>query len=545
MISLRPYQQEAIDAVLDYWGEGGGNPLVDLATGLGKSVVIAKLTQDLLTQYPDMRVLQLVHVKELVEQNAQALLGLWPNAPLGIYSAGLNRRETGRRITSASIQSVYKLGTDRLGKIDLVLIDEAHLCPKAGDGMYRKLIERLQCDRPDLRVCGFTATPYRLDSGRLDRGDGRLFDATVYSYGVGRGIDDGWLSPLISKRTDQQIDASNVPRQGGEFVGLALQAAVDTDEITRAAVAEMIARSADRRAWLVFCAGVKHADNVAAVLRASGIDAAAISGDTDKGMRDTLVNQFKAGRLRALCSVNVLTTGFNAPNVDMIAMLRPTLSTGLYIQMVGRGTRLAEGKINCLVLDFAGNVRRHGPVNAIVEPSERSSSKSDDEEGKVKEDGERAKECPDCMSLVAIQSRQCPDCGHTFRHEIEVKHDTQPELEIPIFISEMERLKPTENPVWSWNAARHTKFGSLDSLRINYICGMTEVSEWVMIERTGFLRRRAEQWWSQHGGRDPAPLTVTEALERFRELTPPEAIYTRPDGRFTAIVARRCAKVAA
>lgn len=150
-VTLRGYQRETVDAILAYWRTGGRNPLVDLATGTGKSVVIATLVRELLEAYPDMRVLMLVHVKELVEQNARALLRTWPAAPIGINSAGLGRRDIHQRILFASIQSVFRRA-ERLGPRDLVLIDEAHLTPKAGTGMYRALLDRLRELVPDMRV---------------------------------------------------------------------------------------------------------------------------------------------------------------------------------------------------------------------------------------------------------------------------------------------------------------------------------------------------------------------------------------------------------
>ena len=264
MISLRPYQTAAIEAILAYWQSGGGNPLVDLATGTGKSLVIAKLTQDLLAAYPTMRVLCLVHVRELVAQNMAALLRVWPDAPAGIYSAGLGRRDAHHRITFASIQSVYRRAKT-LGARDLILIDESHLVPSAGNGMYRKLLDDMRAQTPDLRVAGFTATPYRLDTGRLDDGADRLFDRTVYSYGIGEGIRDGFLSPLISKASATEVDVSNVARRGGEFVAGELETA--TDRITAEAVAEMVRFGAERKSWLVFCSGVKNAERTRDILR--------------------------------------------------------------------------------------------------------------------------------------------------------------------------------------------------------------------------------------------------------------------------------------
>jgi DNA repair protein RadD len=531
-IDLRPYQGAAVEAVMNYWREGGGNPLVDLATGLGKSVVIASMIHDLVTTYPDMRVLVLVHVRELVSQDFTALIRLWPDAPAGIYSAGLGRRDTHHRITFAGIQSVYKKARE-LGPRDLVLIDEAHLVPNGGEGMYQRLLTDLREMRPDLRVAGFSATPYRLDSGRLDKGDGRLFDQVVYSYGVGAGIDDGWLSPLISKRAASEINVADVARRGGEFAPGALEAAADTEALTRAAVEEMMAFGQGRRSWLVFCSGVKHAGHVADALSAAGIPAACITGDTEPGLRDHLIREFKGGRLRALTNANVLTTGFDAPSTDMIAMLRPTLSTGLFVQMVGRGTRLADGKADCLVLDFAGNCRRHGPVDAIEIEAKRK--KAPAEEGAVKPDTVRAKECPNCQSMAGLSARLCKVCGHEWPALAE--HEAEAD-DAPILSREV-KDEPNDHAVVEWTPRRHEKFAAPPSLRVEYLAGLLSVSEWVALEHGGYPRQKAGEWWRRHGGNLPVPATVDDAIVRFGELTRPSHIITRKNGKWHEITGRR------
>lgn len=346
-VEMRDYQSAAVDAVFDYWGEGGGNPLVVLATGLGKSVVFGEIARRVLTDYPTMRVLLLTHVQELVEQDFKALLRVWPDAPAGIYSAGLGMRQTRHRITCASIQSVYRKARE-LGPRHLVIIDEAHLVPAKGAGMYRSLLDDLRMEEPDLRVLGLTATPFRLDSGRLDKGADKIFDQVVYEYGVGEGIADGWLSPLRSRAGEVEIDVSGVTKRGGEFVAESLEVAANDASLITRACAEIVRRGVDRRSWLVFCAGVDNAFRVRDELRRLGVCAETVTGDTPKDERRRIVADFKAGRIRALTNAQVLTTGFDAPSTDLIAFLRPTLSTGLYVQMIGRGTRKAEGKADCI-----------------------------------------------------------------------------------------------------------------------------------------------------------------------------------------------------
>ena len=366
MFELRPYQQEALAALEKYWSRGGGNPLVVMATATGKSVIIAHLIRDLSQRYPALRVLVVTHTLELVEQDVKHLLALWPDAPIGINSAGIGQREWDVPIIFAGVQSVWR-NAGRLGPRHLVLIDEAHLVPHDGDGMYRSLLSELRALAPagGMRIAGFSATPFRLDSGRLDEGEGKIFDDVVFDYDVGRGIREGWLSPLTSKATKIEINVNNVGRRGGEFIAGELERAADDNAVIAAACDEIVARGVDRRSWLVFCCGVLHAHHVCNALRMRGVACQVVTGETPLTEREDSIAMFKAGMVRCLVNVNVLTTGFDAPRIDLLAMLRPTLSTGLYVQMVGRGTRKADGKVNCLILDFAGNCRRHGPVDRV------------------------------------------------------------------------------------------------------------------------------------------------------------------------------------
>lgn len=529
MITLRPYQEAAIGSIMDYWVAGGGNPLVEMATGTGKSMVIAKLVKDLLDAYPDMRVLMLVHVKELVQQNFMALRKVWPDAPAGIYSAGLGRRDAHHRITFASIQSVFRKGA-ALGRRNLILIDEAHLVPAAGEGMYRKLLDDLYATCADARVAGFTATPYRLDTGRLDQGETRLFDKVVYSYGIAQGISDEFLSPLISKATAVNIDVSRVERRGGEFVPAALETA--SDAVTAEAVREIVDFGRDRKSWLVFCAGVKHAAHVRDAVRASGISCEMVSGETPNGERDNIIRRFRNGDIRCLTNANVLTTGFDAPQVDLVAMLRPTLSTSLYVQIVGRGTRKAAGKENCLILDFAGNVRRHGPVDAVsVLPKSGGTG-----EGKVSVDQVLAKQCPECDELVSLNALECRCCGYVWPRLEKPKHEAHAEAEVGILSTE--NVPPTMLPVVDWRFDLHQKFGSPDSMRVSYMAGIQEYREWIGFEHGGHSQQRACQWWAMHGGATPFPKTTEDALARAAELRMPATISVKPRGKYHDITGR-------
>lgn len=531
MTTFRYYQSEAIAAVHDYWAAGGGNPLIDLATGTGKSVVLAQIIQDVVTQY-DARVIVLTHVKELVEQDLRATLRLWPSCPAGINSAGLGRRDTRAQVLFASIQSVHRMGPEQLGARHLVIIDEAHLVPREGDGMYLSFINRMREGCPDLRVLGLTATPYRLGSGRLDQGEARIFDEIVYDYGIGQGVKDGFLSPLTARAGSSEIDVSQVKRAGGEFVVSSLASAATS--ITEMACREIFEKGQDRKGWIVFGSGVDHAQQVADQLRGMGIATACVTGDTDKGDRDQSIRAFKAQQLRCLTSVGVLTTGFDAPHVDLIAMLRPTLSTGLYVQMLGRGTRIAEGKDNCLVLDFSGNVRRHGPVDAIEVRGGKGASAKD--ETAVKVETVRAKACPSCGELVHIRTMKCTSCDYAW--PVEEKHEAKADTRAAVMVRDVEEDWHTVTDI-SVRPHRNIEKNTL-TLRVDYYIGLQSHCEWICLDHTGFAQEKAKAWWRLMTGEDLYP-DVERAADQIKDgetVVNCTAIKIRRDGKYWRVVDR-------
>jgi DNA repair protein RadD len=524
ILQLRPYQRAAIDAIYAYFAALIGHPLVVIPTAGGKSLVMAAFIHEVLARWPDERIIILTHVRELISQNFAELIRLWPETPAGIYSAGLNRRDVQAQILFAGIQSVHRKAYT-IQRADLVLVDEAHLIPRKADTTYRRFLGDLTRINPQLKIIGLTATPYRLDSGMLHKGPDALFDDIAFEVSVRELIDEGYLAPLISKQTSTQLDVSGVGTRGGEFIAGQLEAAVDQDPITRAAIDEVVAYGRDRRSWLLFCAGVGHAQHVCDAVRERGFSCATVFGDTPKADRDRIIASFKRGEVRALASMGVLTTGFNAPAVDLIAMLRPTKSTGLYVQMAGRGTRLAPGKDNCLVLDFAGNVARHGPID-LVKPKDKAS------EG----DGEApTKVCPECQTINALAARVCIECGYVFpapEVQLEATATTRPILST---------ARPEWLDVGAVSYHRHEKPGRPPSLRVDYHCGLVLHREWVCLEHEGYAGQKAAAWWRRRDGSSDIPSTVDEALSRTEELRRPVQIAVRPNGRFTEVVHARFA----
>lgn len=523
MLALRDYQDGAIEALYAWFAANDGNPLLVLPTGAGKSVIIAAFVRRALTEYPGTRILVLTHVKELIEQNHQRLKALWPEAPAGIFSASLRRRDRFDAITFAGIQSVHAKAWE-LGRYDLILVDEAHLIPAKGDGMYRQFLAESRRINPAIRIIGLTATPYRLGHGLLHEGDDALFDDIAYDIGIDVLLARGHLAPLTTQPVRARLGTEGVGKRHGEFIPSQLAAVIDVDSITEACVTEICHFGQERRGWLVFCASVKHAGHVRDAIRAQGITAELITGQTPKGERERLIQAYQRGQIRALCNVDVLTTGFDAPHTDLLAFLRPTLSPGLYLQMAGRGMRTAPGKTDCLVLDFAGNINRHGPVDQVRPPKRPERRESAAAVEKV---------CPECEALVPAGVRYCPHCQYLFP-------DNGPDLDSSASSAAIlaAHWEPERAVVASVRYSRHSKAGRPDSLRVEYYGGMLRLaSEWVLIEHGGLPGYRARQWWdSRCTDGLPAPRTVDDALERVSALAVPQSIYLDKRGKWPEIV---------
>lgn len=484
---LRYYQAEAVDAIWKAIRSGAQAPVACLPTGAGKTAVVAQLVKDALQW--NGRVLILVHVKELVQQLA---LGIEKHCegqvPLGVLSAGLGIK-TINQVTVAGIQSSYRRATD-LGPRDLIIIDECHLIPPNGEGMYQSLISDLKVINPNARVVGLTATPYRLSSG-LIHGEGQMFEYMVYDAGVRRLMDDGFLSKLRGKNGGAP-DLDGVHRRGGDFIIGELEACMSDEEKVNGAVDEMIRHGADRKAWLVFCCGVAHAHAVSkAMEERAGIVAPIITGDTPDDERDDRLKRFKDRELRSLVNVNVLTTGFDAPHVDLIVMLRPTESPGLYYQMVGRGLRTAPDKDDCLILDLAGNIERHGPIDQL---NDRVVAKSTGE--KNADAVAPQKSCPECEEVMHAAVAMCPACGYVWPKE-EARHGIHASDASPV--SQYE--PPREEIVTGIEYQAWTKRGGTDAdpqtLRVDYFNGYDRIaSEWVCVEHEqgSFAFNKALTW---------------------------------------------------
>ena len=491
MFTPRDYQDKAIADLWQWFRERKAdgvihNPLLDAPTGAGKSILIAMIVKDMLEKFGGRRVLVLTHQKELIEQNHSKLMAIYPESEPGIYSASIGKKQTSNKVLFCGIQSVYNKA-HLLGDFSLILIDEAHLIPKSGSGMYRRFIADMNKICGKVPVIGLTATPYRLDSGYLHKGKDALFTDIAVTIDINELLEAGYLSPLTTKQVGFVIDASMVKKRGGEFITEELEKVVD--DVTEQALQDALPRMEGRKTGLAFCVTVNHARHVSDWLNSNGVSCAVIHGETPKGERDKLLKALKAGAIRCLANVNCLTTGVDVPNIDYLIMLRPTQSPGLYVQMAGRGLRIADGKTDCLVLDYAGNINRHGPIDKIEvrQPGEKRG------EGEAP-----VKVCPECESIVHASLRFCP-CGYQF---------PPPALKIDLKASAKAILSKDYEPEWhhvdSVKYSRHPgKDGKPDTMRVDYyqegdLWPVKIASEFVCVfHPLGWARSTAEKWWEK------------------------------------------------
>lgn len=447
---LRDYQRDAVDATVRHFRKSDEAAVIVLPTGAGKSLVIAELGR-----IARRKILVLTHVKELVEQNHAKYEAY--DLKAGIYSAGLKQKSTAHQVTFASVQSVGRNLDDFSEQYSLLIVDECHRISGDDESQYGQIIQQLKKHNAGLKVLGLTATPYRLGMGWIYRyhyhgfvrgGENPPFEHCIYELPLRYMITKGFLTPPeLTDAPIAQYDFSvlNTSRWGEYNEREVNELLVRHPRVTRAICEQVETVAEDRQGVMIFAATVDHAKEIAGYLPEAST--ALITGATAATERDNLIRRFKNRELKFLVNVSVLTTGFDAPHVDLIAILRPTQSVSLYQQIVGRGLRLAEGKTECKVIDYAGNgfdlfhpevgspkpnsdstpVQVFCPVcefanifwgktddegNILEHYGRRCQGVEEDEQGrKVQCDYRfRFKECPHCNAENDIAARRCHSC---------------------------------------------------------------------------------------------------------------------------------------
>jgi DNA repair protein RadD len=530
-LELRPYQRQALNQLNEWFlRHQDGNCIVSACVGAGKSVLIATLAREALTQWPGTRILMVVASRELCAQNMEKLLRVWPDAPAGIHSAGLGRKDLGHDILYGTIGSLYKKA-HLLGRVDLMLIDECHQIGASEDGMYRKLIAELQRYNPGMRVIGWTGTAYRGDGVWLTDQEQPLFHGIAARVEMRDLIDQGFLSPLVEAKTTLHMDASGVAMRAGDYVAQALAAKINTPELVAQACDELVRLAADRKRWLVYGVTVKHALHIADALKERGIACGVVHAQTPAGERDALLKMLHGGQIRALVNVATLTTGIDIPELDCIALMRNTRSPVLYTQIAGRGMRTAPGKENCSWLDFTDTTAILGPVDAIKGRA-RPRSKKEEREAPTKV-------CDECGSINAAGRRTCIDCEHEFPEPQRVSHDTRVNGAAVMSGNSKIRSFSVDDVTY----CEHRKEGKPPSVRVEYWYGPRKVSsEWLCFEHDARYARGKAAWtWREMGGQEPVPSTVEEALSRTDELKRVNKVLVDQSGEFWEVVGREYA----
>lgn len=419
---------------------------------------------------------------------------------------------------------------------DGVLVHNCHLIAPEGDGMYRTFLADMKVINPHVRVIGLTATPFRLKGGLICKPE-NILNEICYEAGLKEMIQQGYLSPLISRAGRAEANLANLHIRGGEFISDEVAAAMDNDALVTSACREIVELTRDRKSVLIFTASVDHCKHVAEKIQAfSGKECAIVTGDTSPAERAEIIARFKGEfipadlfgtpkpPLKFLANVNVLTCGFDAPNTDCVVMLRPTNSPGLLIQCAGRGTRLSPetGKSSCLFLDYGGNILRHGPLD-MIKVKEPGSGKGGDAP---------AKKCPQCLALIHAGYTACPECGYVFPPKESNDKMTQTASSAGVISGQVDY---TDYEVLDVYYCVHEKRGAdpdaPKTMRVDYQVGFNEFkSEWVCPEHTGYARGKFEKWWHERAALGcPMPRSAREAVSLANEglLAAPESITVK------------------
>lgn len=494
------------------------HPIVVAPTGSGKSLMICDFIDRYISANPLARILVLSHVKEILHQDYEAIVAHFEYIDVGLYSAGMGSRTT-QKITVAGIQSVYNK-PELFEGVEVIIIDECHLVTIRQNGMYRKFLSHMKAN-----YVGFTATHFRLGHGYIHKGEGALFNKIAYDMSrpeiFNRLVKEGYLTRLIPKATDMRMDVRNIKTRAQDFALDELSRKFDRESITNVAVDEIIEYGHNYKKWLIFGIDIDHAEHITNALLKRDVPAAVVHSKMD-GDRDEVVQGFKDGKYRAVVNVDILTTGLDVPDIDLIAMLRPTHSPVIHVQTIGRGLRVAPGKTHCLVLDFAGNTARLGPINDVR--IRQNTKKKGDQPGEAP-----VKECPDCKALLPPALKICDVCGYVFKFQTNLVTTAGTE---DIVKGNVIKWHLVDNVAYSL----HKKAGKPDSMKVTYRVGLQSFNEWVMFGHDGWVKYKADNWVRYRAPQGmPWPNDVEQLLEFAPWMKQPTEVYVNFRAKFPEI----------
>ncbi len=529
-LELRYYQKSAVAFTWEWMRNNPGNLCIKSPGGTGKSIIIAQLCKEAIKNWPGTRILMLTGQEELLRQNQDKMRNLWQNAPLGMYSAALGRKDIDA-ITFAGIGSIFRK-SELLGKVDFAIVDECDLISHHDEGMYRQLINELTIINPDFRVVGLTATEFRMNHG-LITDKPAIFDEIYEAISIEKAVEEGFLAPLRSKPTKEELSVRGVHLRNGDYIPGELQKATDIPEKTLAIVKEVLDGSEGRLHWLTFCTGVDHALHVRDAFRALGVSCETVTGQTPKAERKQIIDDFMAGKTTCLTNAFVLSRGFDYPDIDLVVDLAPTKSPSRYIQKVVRGMRLKSHCKDCKVMDFSGNIREHGPIINVRVPGKY-----------IPGDGvPPSKVCqnPECGEICAASARFCIACGFEFPKS-EVKLERQAD--------DIMGREPSEMNVktWTWTVQKSRKT-ELPMIVVTYYGGLASSSlkEYLCLWHDGFAAQKAQGRLRELAKGCNVPweeLQGDDATERMERAYPPARVFFKMEGKYQRIVGQEWSAMA-
>ena len=555
-MKLRYYQEEAVDATFDWLHTQSTYPLIVLPTGSGKTIVFANIIKRLFEYNGGCRILILAHRQELITQARDKLLSVWPCAPCGVLAASLKEFDSQAPIVIASRDTIAsQKRLDKAGEFEYIIVDEAHHVGPERNSRYRKIFDHFESTQYYApRIFGVTATPYRMGQGFIYGLEDHFFGGVSYQIGIPQLIKDGYLCRLSAFKVDDQavIDASTarVKFKGGDYRESDLEKLAMEDETMLAIINDWIdkAYSKGRMSSVFFCVTVAHATKMCMFLKDAGIEAAVITAETPTEIRKKHLEDFENGVISALCNVAVLTEGWDAPRTDCIALLRPTKSLGLYVQICGRGMRTWGDKKDCMLLDYGENMNRHGCIDRAKpeKPSE------DDEEEKEKEQKiwicDAINEAGHvCLAINDWDHKTCIECGAE-RPETEEKQEREAatsrvaafgnvlsdELDDPI--EELEKIKEVET---IWAEVTKSKAGNtyLD-VKFKVKNEYWPQSMPFMIGMQGKAGRLAEKKWRavSRSGAVPRDVEFASFMVNNGSFNHIKKIAVRKEGRYWNVV---------
>jgi len=536
-MKLRWYQGEAVDALINYlFSNEPGHPIVVAPTGSGKTAIMCGFADEFLSKKIDSNILVLSHVQEILEQDYDSLSNYFDGFEIGLFSSGLQSKII-KKITVAGIQSVYR-HPELFQDFNIVLIDECHTVTIKETGMYRKFLSSL-----DANYVGLTATPFRLGHGYINKGEGALFTDIVYDLSskenFNRLVNEGYLARLIPKSTEMEMDVSGVRTVAGDYSLKDLSQKFDREEITKQAVDEIIKYGKNYKKWLIFSIDIDHAEHIASYLNEKGIRTCCVHSKMEQD-REQVISDYKRSYYRAAVNVDIMTTGLDVKGIDLIAQLRHTKSPVVHVQSFGRGSRViyadgydldtidgriaaieASEKTHCLILDFAGNTEKLGPINDIVIK----------QKGDKKTGGEPVvKTCPECGVYHPPAVRICDVCGYEF----EFKTNLNAKASGADIIKEtIVGWVDVDNVEYDIHPGKGNK---PDSFLVKYVCGLRVFKEWICYDHTGFAGHKGRHWVRYRLNGSTMPSDVYELAQWSDQLRKPKSIKVDTTDKFPRIL---------